>query len=204
MLPPPVFASMLSIGIIVMSGQVSGQDYPNRPIRFVTSEPGGGTDFAARLIAHEIATGLGQNVVVENRPSNLVGAVVAKAPPDGHTIVVATDICWVGPLLQKTAYDPLIGFSPITSPVISPSVVVVHPSLKVRSIKDLISLAKARPGELNYGSTGTGGTSHLGAELFKSMGDVDIVWVPYKGGGPALNALIGGPKCSLCSRARLL
>ena len=186
-------AWMFCCGLAVMaSGVAFSQTYPNKSIRFVTSEPGGGTDFAARLIAREVAGGLGQNVIIENRPSNLIGENVVRAAPDGYTLVVAANIFWIGPVLQKALYDPVSEFAPITSAVTSPSVVVVHSSLPVKSIKELIALAKAKPGALNYGSTGTGGTSHLGAELLKSMAAVNIVWIPYKGGGPAVTALVGG------------
>ena len=192
LLPRMVVWIFLYSVMAMATGVAFSQTYPSKPIRFVTSEPGGGTDFAARLIAREVAGGLGQNVIIENRPSNLIGENVARAAPDGYTLVVAANIFWIGPVLQKALYDPVSEFATITSAVTSPSVVVVHSSLPVKSIKDLIALAKAKPGALNYGSTGTGGTSHLGAELFKSMAAVNIVWIPYKGGGPAVTALVGG------------
>ena len=194
-MPEPCYAAwMLSIGAMVLGpGVVSGQNYPNRTVRIVAAEPGGGEDFVARLIAQNISGGLGQIVIVENRPANLVGEFVARAPSDGYTLLVAAGILWVGPLLRTTPYDPVRDFSPIAILARSPNVLVVHPSLPVHSVRELIALARTAPGQLNYASGGAGTTPHLAAELFKGMaGGLDMVHIPYKGSGPALNDLVGG------------
>ena len=188
--------SMSFLGAGAVSGQStstgSGQAYPNKPIRIVTSEAGGGTDFATRIVAHELANSLSQPAVVDNRPSGLTGEIVAKASPDGYTLLAAADSFWIGPLLQKTTYDPVKDFAPITQLVSTPDILVVHPSVPVRSVKELIALAKAKPGGLNYASGAAGSANQLAAELFKHMAGVDIVRIPYKGSGPAINSLIAG------------
>ncbi|MBI4189464.1 MAG: tripartite tricarboxylate transporter substrate binding protein [Betaproteobacteria bacterium] len=192
-MPVPRFAVwMFSVGMMVLgAGVVSGQEFPNKPIRMVTSPPGGGADFASRLIAQGLSGPLGQQVIVDNRGGIIPMEIVSKAPPDGYTLLLSASL-WLTPLLQNTPYDPVRDFSPITLVGNSPNVLVVHPSLPVKSVKELIALAKARPGELNYASGATGASTHLAAESFKSMAGVDIARIPYKGNGPALNALIGG------------
>lgn len=157
----------------------------------VTSAPGGSSDFTSRLIARGLTDSLGQQVIVDNR-GNIGGEIVSRAAPDGYTLVVDGASLWIGPMIQKMPYDPVRDFSPVTIAVSAPNVVVVHPSLPARSVKELVALAKARPGELNYGSGGIGGASHLPAELFKSMTGVNIVNVNYKGTGPAVSALLAG------------
>src|SRR5689334_6393688 len=181
---------LLAIGAIV-AGAAAGQDFPVKPIRIITSAPGGSSDFTARLIAQGWTESLGQQAVVDNR-GNFGGEQLAKAPPDGYTLLVDGASLWTGPLIQKTSYDPVRDFSSVTIAVSAPSVIVVHPSLPVKSIKELIALARARPGALNYGSGGIGGASHLPAELFKSMAGINIVNVNYKGTGQAVVALISG------------
>jgi tripartite-type tricarboxylate transporter receptor subunit TctC len=172
---------------------VLAQDYPSKPIRLGTSAPGGGSDFTARLVAQGIAGPLGQQVIVENRGSPiLAGEYVAKAAPDGYTLLVAGSATWIRPLFVKLPWDPVRDFVPITMVERSPNVVTVHPSMPVRSVKELIALAKARPGELNFGSVASGGPDHLAAELLKSMTGIKISHVPYKGIAPALQALLSG------------
>jgi tripartite-type tricarboxylate transporter receptor subunit TctC len=174
----------------------SGQDYPRRPIRVVTAEPGGGNDFAARVIVQGIGSRLGQPVIVDNRggAGGLIAAdIVAKANPDGHTLLLYANNVWIIPLLQsKAPFDAIRDFAPITWAVKSTNTLVVHPSIPVKSVEELIAYAKARPGELNYGSGGNGSSTHLAVELLKSMARVDIVRVTFKGNGPALNALFAG------------
>jgi tripartite-type tricarboxylate transporter receptor subunit TctC len=178
--------------LATLAAQACAQDaFPSRPLRIVTSAPGGSSDFTSRLVAQGLTESLGQQVVVDNR-GNFGGELVAKAAPDGYTLLVDGASLWTGPLLQKTSYDPQRDFAPVSIAVAAPSVVVVHPALPVKSVKELIALARARPGALNYGSGGIGGASHLPAELFKSMAGVDIVNVNYKGTGPAVNALLAG------------
>ncbi len=178
------------------AGAALGQAYPAKFVRIVTAEAGGGNDFAARVIAQELSKTLGQQVIVENR-GGAGGAIaaefVAKSPPDAYTLLLYSSSIWVIPLLRdNTPYDPIRDFAPITLAARSPNAVAVHPSLPVYGIKQLITFAKAKPGELNYGSAGSGATTHLAAELFKSMAKVDIARVAYKGDGPAVVALIAG------------
>lgn len=183
---------MFLIGTTLLSTEiVSGQSYPNKPLRVITSEAGGVNDVAARMIGQGISATLGQAVIIDNR--GIVGfELVAKAASDGYTLLFQGTPFWIGPLLQKTRYDPAADFSPITLATRSPNVLVVQPSLPVNSIKELIALAKSKPGQLNYASGQVGASAHLGAELFKAMAGVDIVRIGYKGGGAATNALLGG------------
>src|SRR3990170_2604671 len=161
---------MVSVGLIVTGGSVAiGQDYPDRPVRIVTTAPGGGSDLAARLVAQGISAPLGQQVIVDNRAGGVIpGQIVSQAPPDGYTLLVYSGTLWIEPLLQKVPYDPVRDFSPIALLTSAPNLVVVHPSLPIKSIKELIALAKARPGELDYGSSASGSSTHVAAELFKS------------------------------------
>ena len=183
-----VLAGMMVLG----SHRAFSENYPIKSIRIVTAEPGASNDFLSRIIANGISEPLGQQVIVDNRATALVAGIVAKALPDGYTLLVITGAVWILPLLQTTSYDPVKDLVPITLAVSMPNILVVHPTVAVDSVKDLIALAKAKPGELNYGSGSTGSASHLAAELFKTMAGINIVRIPYKGAGPAVNALIGG------------
>ena len=166
------------------------QGLPDKPLRIVTSESAGGNDFVARLIAQALASN--RPAIVDNRSGVMAAQVAAKALPDGHTMLLTTGTLWLLPLMQKVAYDTFRDFMPITLVGKSPNVVVVHPALPVKSIPDLIALARAKPGALNYGSASTGSAVHLAAELFNVMANVSIVRIPYKGSGPAVVALLGG------------
>ena len=168
------------------------QSYPAKPVRFVTSEPGGGNDIVARVLAEGLTTSLGQRVIVDNR--GIVAAEIAKnANPDGYTLLVYGANIWLLPYLREhVAWDPLRDFAPITIAVQLPNVLVVHPTVPVKSVRELIDYTKARPGKLDYAAGTIGVSPHLSAELFKAMTSIDIVRVPYKGGGPALNGLIAG------------
>lgn len=169
------------------------QSYPNRPIRMLTTPPGGGSDVMARLISQGLTNALGQQVVVDNRPSGVIlGGIAAKAPSDGYTMVLQGSALWLVPLLQEAPYDPVKDFEPISMPAIAPNVLVVHPSLPVKSVQELIALAKARPGALNYSSGSTGAIAHLAGELFMSKAAIKIVRINFKGAGPALNGVITG------------
>ena len=187
---------MGSVLLMSASGMAAGQAYPTHPLRMVTAEAGGGSDFAARVVARGLTVGMGQQVVVENQggAGGIVAAqTVARAQPDGYTVLFHGNPIWFLPLLQDNVpYDPIRDFAMVTLVDISPLVVVVHPSLPVRSIKQLISLGKAKPGLLNYASGVTGSTPHLAAELFKSMAHIQMVRITYKGTGPALNDMISG------------
>ena len=178
--------------MILASGSAFSQGYPNKPIRIVTGAAGGGGDFAARLIAPELSGNLGQPVITENRGGNasIPAQIVKQAPPDGYTMLLIANSFWLLPLLQAVPYDPVGDFLPITLVASAPNILVVHFSVAANSVKELIALAKARPGALNYGSGTTGAINHLAAELFNAMARVNIVRIPYKGSAPALNALL--------------
>lgn len=168
------------------------QSYPAKPVRIVTTEPGSSAEQAGRLIAPGLSAALGQQVVIDNR--GLVAAeIVAKAAGDGYTLLLYTSPLWIAPFFRDNVpWDPVRDFAPVSLMAGSPNILVVHPSLPVKSVKELIALAKARPGELNYGSGSTGASPHLSAELFKSMAGLDIVRVSFRGTAPALVALMGG------------
>jgi tripartite-type tricarboxylate transporter receptor subunit TctC len=179
--------------MVLSAGGVSGQqNFPNKPIRIITSLPGGAGDFTARLIAQGISGTLGQPVIVDNRSSNITGETAMKALPDGHTLLLDGNSLWFTSLMQKTPYDVLRDFSPITLVLSSPTILVVHPSAAANSVKELIALAKAKPGALNYGSAGYASAPHFAMELFKSMTGVNIVRVAYKGPAFVITALLGG------------
>ena len=189
----PVVLSITVSAAAVTATLAHGQGFPTRPVRIVTAEVGGGSDFTARQIAQGLSTSLGQQVIVENRPSGFIpGEIVSRASPDGYTLLLFNTILWTAPLIQKAPYDPARDFAPVALIGSTPSVLVVHPSLPVKNVAELVSLARSKPGELNYGSTGTGAANHLSAELFKAMAGVNIVRINYKGGSLALNGLIGG------------
>ncbi len=182
---PPVYAQAVSSS--------SGIPYPVKPVRMVTTLPGGGNDFAARLLAQALAAPLGQPVFVENRPSGVVVVdTVAKAPPDGYTILVYSDGLWLLPLMQKVPYDPVRDFAPITHLGGTPQVLAVHPSLPVKSVRELVALAKARPGELNFGASDPSSASNLSGELFKFMAGVNMVAIRYKAAGPLVLGVLSG------------
>ncbi len=171
---------------------VRAQEYPLKPIRLVTSPIGGGNDFPARLIAAAIAGPLGQQIVVDNRPTVLIADLVAKSPPDGYTLLLTGSAHWLGPLFEKVNYDPVKDFTAITLVDRSANVLVVHPSLPAKSVKEFIALAKARPGELNVAVGGTGSSNFMAAVLFNQMAGVNIARIPYKGNAPAITALLSG------------
>lgn len=188
------YAPTLMLGVLSLGyGLVCAQDYPNKPIRLLAGAAGGGSDFTARQIALGISGPMGQPVIVDNRATALITAeTLSKSAPDGYTIMVNGSSTWINPLLQKMPYDVLRDFSPITQIEKTVLVAAVHPSLPVKSIRDLIALAKAKPGELNYGAVTVGGPAHLAGELFKSLAQVKLVTVYFKGQGAAVTALISG------------
>ena len=175
----------------------SAQQYPARPIRIVVPQsPGGTTDLTGRLVAAALAERLGHPLVVDNRPGagSLNGIdLVAKSAPDGHTLlVVASSLTIIPSMYSKVPFDPARDLAPITTLSSYPNVVVAHPSVPAGTVQELIALARAKPGTLNYASGGVGTGTQLTAELFRIMTGIDLVHVPYKGGGPALTAVIGG------------
>ena len=183
-------------GLVVSDAQA--QAYPSKPVRVVVPfPPGGPTDIVARLMAQKMAEGLKQPVVVENRGG--AGGVpgteaVAKSPPDGYTLLLGTigGLAVSMSLVPNRGYDTLRDLAPITQAVNVTSILVVHPSVPARSVKELLALARAQPGRLNYGSSGAGTVTHLAGELLKLMGRVDITHVPYKGAAPAMTAILSG------------
>ena len=189
-------AGALALGLAVC-GTSAAQSYPAKAVRMIVPfPPGGGTDYTARLIGQKLSELWAQPVVIENRPgaSTIIGSeIVVKSPPDGYTLLMGSTNHTINPsLIAKLPYDTIKDFAPITVCVTSSYVVVVHPSLPVKSVKELIALAKARPGEINYASSGSSGPQHIAGELFKLMAKVNMTHVPYKGGGPAVVALLGG------------
>ena len=171
--------------------------YPSRPIRIVVPQsPGASSDITARLIALRLAEAFKQPVVVDNRPgagSTSGTEIVTRAAPDGHTLLVVASSLTISPALyKKLAYDPVRDFAPVTQLSSFPNLLAAHPSFAAKTLQDVIALAKAKPGTLNYASAGTGTGTHMSAELLKQMTGIDIVQVPYKGGGPAIVAAIGG------------
>ena len=171
-------------------GDAHAQDYPTRPIRIVTATPGGGNDFLARIIAPGLTSAGGQQVIVDNRASRLVGGIVARSAPDGYTLAVGGGTMQFLPLTEKTDYDVLADFAPISQLERSPNVLVVNPSLKISAVSELIALARAKPGALLYGTGGNGASLHLAGEMFMISTKVKISRVPYKSTGPALLGLL--------------
>ncbi len=173
------------------------RDYPNKPIRWIVPfTPGGSADILSRTIAQKITERWGQQIVIDFRPGasgNLGTQIAARAAPDGYTVILVPLTFTSSPsLYREPPYDPVKDFAPVTLVATSPLVLVVHPSVPVESVRELVALAKAKPGELNYASSGVGVSGHLAAELFKRMTHVNIVHVPYKGTAPALQGLLGG------------
>jgi tripartite-type tricarboxylate transporter receptor subunit TctC len=177
---------------VLAAAPAAGQAFPHKVIRIVTSAPGSTTDLLARLAANTLTPSLGQQVIVENRGGLSAAEYVVRAAPDGYTVLFYGSSVWVLPFFQKMSYDPLTDLAPISTGMAQAIVLVVHPSLPVKSVKELIALAKARPGALNYGAGTMGATPHLAMELFKSLAKVNIVRINYKGTGPATMALLAG------------
>lgn len=172
------------------------QDYPNRPVRLIIPfPPGGSNDVVGRLVAMHLSDKLGKQVVVDNRAGagGVVGTeLLTKAPPDGYTIGVISIAHAVNPWLYKLPYDPINGVAPVGIMATGTNVLVIHPSLPVRSVKELIALAKQKPGDLTYSSAGIGSFQHLGTELFKLEAGINLVHVPFRGGGPSMTSVLGG------------
>jgi len=192
-----IFRSFKCILLSVAAASVLAQGYPDKPLKLVVPfPPGGPTDIVGRLVAQKLAEGIGQPVVVENRPGagGTVGSTaVARAPADGYTLLYGSTTLAIAPSLYKDlAYDPRTAFAPISLVSRGPIIAAVNAQLPAKTLKDFIALAKSSPGRINYGSAGSGTPPHLAAELFKTVAGVDLVHVPYKGGGPAVSDLAGG------------
>ena len=199
-LSPRLAFWIYALGVASLSGAACAQTpvtgsgaYPTKPVRIITSEPGGTNDITGRLITPGLSASLGQQVLIDNRPAGVIpGQIVSKAPPDGHTLLITTGLLWILPLIQSAPFDAERDFAPVMHIASTPNVLATHPSLPVKTVRELIALAKSRPGELDYASGATGSGSHLAGELFKSMAGVKIVRVPYKGAGPAVMGLVSG------------
>ena len=185
-----IMATVVAFALISIS---SAQTYPTKPLRIVTTVTGGSQDLTARILAPKLSETLGQQVIIDNRGGVLSMELVARSPPDGYTLLLASSSLWLSHFLRdNVAWDVARDYAPITLLVSSPNIVAVHPSLPVRSIKELIALSKAKPGALNYSSGQSGASSHLAGELFKSLASLSIVRIAYKGQGPAMLALVTG------------
>ncbi len=175
---------------------LAAQSYPAKPVRIVVGfAPGGATDIVGRLIAQKLSEATGQSFFVENRPgasATIAAELVARAAPDGYTLIIAatTSHSILPSLMAKLAYDPQRDYAPVSQLATSPLLLALHPSLPVRSVTDLIKLARARPGQLSFGAGGTGTPPHMAGELFKQMAGVDMLYVPYKGEAPAISDLM--------------
>ena len=197
-MPSRSFPPMLA-ALVLACGASTGlaQSYPSKPIRIVVGfTPGGGVDINARLLAPKLAEDFGQQVIVENRPgagTNIANELVARAAPDGYTLLINTAAVAINmSLYKKVGYDALRDFAPLSLFSMSPNILVVHVSVPVKNVKELVALAKSRPGELNFSSAGAGTTQHLAGELFNLRAGTKMVHVPYRGSAPSLTALISG------------
>lgn len=188
------WVTVLGIGL---AAAATAQSYPTRPVRVVIPfSPGGAADVPGRVLTQRLSEGLGQQVVVDNRPGvgSAIGAEhVAKSPPDGYTLLMISNTHFVTAALhKKLAYDALNDYSPVTQVTSAPNVIVVHPSLPVKTVKELIALAKAQPGKIDYASSGNGSTQHLTGALFSKMAGIEMTHIPYRGSGPVTADLLGG------------
>lgn len=191
------FLLAAAAGLVTPLASHAQEAYPSKPIRLVLPfPPGGVTDLLARAVAEKLAPRLGQPVVVDNKPGAgtvLASDLVARAPADGYTLLMAASSLGTAPLIyEKVSYDAVKSFTPVTQVASVVHVLVVNPQMPVNSVKELIAYAKANPGKVNYSSTGTGTSTHLEGELLKSMADIYMVHIPYRGSGPALIDLVSG------------
>ena len=196
------FAALSRISVLLtlagIQSAVYAADYPSKPIRMIVGfAAGGGTDTTARAIAQKMSAAMGEQVVVDNRPGaagNVATELVVRGPADGYTILMGTIAALaINPTLYgNLAFDPIKDLAPVSHAVNSSNILVVHPSVQAKSVQELIALAKAKPGTLNYGSSGIGGTGHLAGVLFDELAGTKMTHVPYKGGGPAMIELVGG------------
>ena len=199
-------ASVLLAAAVISTTNAHAQQYPGKPVRMIVAvPPGGPADTLARMVGPRLSEALGQTVVIDNRPGangNIAYEMVAHAVPDGYTFVlVAAGIAINPSLYREVKYDVLKDFAPITQGIAVPNILVVHPSVAATSVKDLIALAKLRPGQLTFASAGNGSSGHLALEQFRLMSGIQLIHVPYKGGGPALTEVIAGQVQALFSLA---
>ena len=190
---PQALSTMVAGALMFIAQGATAQDkYPSKVIRIMTATPGSNHDWGARVVAQELTPRIGQRVIVENRGSIATELLARDTAPDGYTILFYGAYTWLQPLLAKVNWDPVEDLAPISLAISSPNVLVVHPSLPVKSTKELIALAKARPGALNYSAGGGGSTPHMAAELFKYLSKTQIVRVNYKGAGPSMIGVFVG------------
>jgi tripartite-type tricarboxylate transporter receptor subunit TctC len=186
----------VTIVLLALVAPATADEYPTRPVRLIIPfPPGGSNDVVGRMIATQLSERLGKQIVVDNRSGagGVIGTEIAvKSPSDGYTLLIVSIAHAVNPWLYKLNYDPIKGFAPVAILATGPNVLAVNPSLPVNSVAELVALAKQKPGELQYASAGVGSFQHLGGELFKLTAGVDILHVPFKGGGPAMIDVIGG------------
>ena len=185
------------VATLLIASTASAQNYPSHPLRLIVPlAPGGGNDGAARIVGQRLGEALGEQVIVDNRPgggSIIASELMLKAPPDGHTLYLVSTVFTVAPALHaKLSFDPLRDFAPLTRLTVAPGALIVHPSLPVRTVKDLLALATAKPGQITFGSAGLGTASHLGGELFNMLAHVKLVHVPYKGSALATMSVLSG------------
>ncbi len=189
-------ASAAAILLGLSAASSAQQNYPNRPIRFITPyAPGGSTTFMARLVGEHYTERWGQNVIVDNRPggNTIIGTeALVRSAPDGYTIMLVASTHAILSSLTKTSYHPIKDFAPIASIGVAPQVLVMHPGVPANTVQEVIALAKAKPGQLNFASSGAGGPTHLSGELFNLLAGVKTQHIPYKGAGPAMTDLMGG------------
>jgi tripartite-type tricarboxylate transporter receptor subunit TctC len=183
--------------LAVFSTAVAGQDFPSKTVRIIVPfPPGAGPDIVGRTVGQKLTGRWKQQIVVDNRPGaggNIGVEAAAKAAPDGYTLLLASNHVTINPsLFKKVPYDPIRDFLPLTLATVTPNILVVHPSLPVKSVRELIALAKSRPGQINFSSGGNGSVGHLAAEMFKTAAKVDMVHIPYKGPAAAITALLNG------------
>lgn len=188
------YTPLLALSCLLAATQLAcAQDYPSKPVRVIAGSAGSNVDVIARMVAERLSQNLGQQFIIDNRPNpSISGPLLAKAAPDGYTLMANSNNVWILPLMQRVTYDPLKDFAAISLTSQAPNVLLVHPSVPVRTVRDLIALARVKPGQLNYSSGGSGGSPHISGELFKSMARVNIVRIPYKGGGGAVTAVLTG------------
>ena len=190
------FAFGALFAVLICAAPAFAQGYPTRPIRLIVPfGTGGGTDILARILEPQVTRALGQPLVIENRAGggSIIGMdVVAKAAPDGYTLVMTDTSIAVNPSLKPLPYDTIKDFAPVSLLATAPVILVAHPSLQAKTLREFVALAKQKPGALNYASGGVGSSTHLGGELLKFVAGIDVRHVPYKGTGPAMNDLVGG------------
>lgn len=200
--------SIISFALLALAwiGGALAQTYPSKPVRMIVAvPPGGPADTLARLVGPRLSEALGQTVVIDNRPGAngiIAYEMAARSTPDGYTFVTVAAGVAINPSLYRSVpYDPIKDFAPITLGITVPNILVVHPSVKAGSVRELVALANATPGKLTFASAGNGTSGHLALELFRQMTGIDVIHVPYKGGGPALADLMGGQVQALFSIA---